>query len=200
MRAGDPSRPPRRLARQRGVVLASVMAVMAVTMLLAAGVITHFAVQEARAIEGLYAEERVYWAMTGHAAALRARAWRAGDGLCGSESLPEPCGSDAALAASLDALLADGPDGVWSVDALDFALTAEVTDPTPSPTPDDGRVRLVVMVEPGAAPRLIPPAGYRPLVVDLCLDGGGGVCASDPAGADHGRLLVTAAFRLDPVP
>ncbi len=55
-----------RRRRQRGTILIAVSFVGMFAMLLSGGLISHFAVSEARAVANSLAKVRVYWAMVGH--------------------------------------------------------------------------------------------------------------------------------------
>ena len=70
--------------RSRGSVVLTVTAVGLFAMLLASGLVNHYAVSEARAVEESLAKVRVYWAAMGHVNYVLSRAWR--EGLCSGSS------------------------------------------------------------------------------------------------------------------
>ena len=68
-------------ARQRGVVLLSVVVVMFATLLVATTLVTHYGVAEADAVEQSLAEVRAYWALRGQLDYVLSRARQQGDNL-----------------------------------------------------------------------------------------------------------------------
>ena len=71
--------------RSRGSVVLTVTAVGLFAMLLASGLVNHYAVTEARAVEESLAKVRVYWAAMGHVNYALSRAWR--EGFCDDSCL-----------------------------------------------------------------------------------------------------------------
>jgi hypothetical protein len=183
------SKSPRQIIRRtKGSALITVTLIGLFVMLLAAALVNHFATAEARAIAHSLAKTRIYWASMGHINYSLSRIRR--QGLCGGacvnddDGTPEP-DSLANRADNLRTYLAELNDWSWDFGGgYSFNVTASVTDgPSPTPDPNDGRVRATISLAPitGSAFDTLNGIEQRirdQLVVDICL--------AAPCGAPNG--------------
>ncbi|MGB0684176.1 MAG: hypothetical protein ACPGOV_15835 [Magnetovibrionaceae bacterium] len=107
------------------------MMVLLVSMALATGLINHYAVAEARAVEQTLAQLRADWAMMGHINYVVGRLQTAQAGSCDTGSSCSATSINAAIS-SYFAELENTSDGLWHYDRYEFFITSDFPTATPN--------------------------------------------------------------------
>jgi len=162
----------------RGSALITVTVIGLFVMLLASGLVNHFAVSEAKAVAESLARVRVYWAAMGHVNYALSRTHRIG--LCGGSCANDDTSRADTLRSFLEELYNNASPGTqrdWDYGndyTLSFKSTVEDLENS-----DDGRVRIKILLQNDTSSSFDTLVNLNARVPDLQLD----VCVAAPCGS-----------------
>jgi hypothetical protein len=141
-----------KLIGQRGIVMITVMIVMAITMSIVAVLVDQFAVAEVRAVEQTLVRARANWSFYGHLNYALSRAWSLTDpdttdgadtiGFCDSATTNETCASDADLVTAFNNIFAEMGAVDWPYP--NYTLRTSVPIATDIAPNNDGKIRIQI--------------------------------------------------------